>query len=153
MLKIRRSRDRLILNMGIPILVRHLYIETASWRQNSPWYQQILYWPSDPGIFRHQHQIGEISMPIVIQSAGFVIQIQRHIGTKIIYTLIISLQWNLSSWVSGDHIHAVQTKLKSRFCIAFVFGLFIYHVWDVYKCKFHEAKFSLQVIGSIPWRN
>ena len=30
MLKIRRSRDRLILNMGIPILVRrHLYIETA----------------------------------------------------------------------------------------------------------------------------
>ena len=30
MLKIRRSRDRLIFNMGIPILVRrHLYIETA----------------------------------------------------------------------------------------------------------------------------
>ena len=29
MLKIRRSRDRLILNMGIPILVRlHIYIET-----------------------------------------------------------------------------------------------------------------------------
>ena len=32
MLKVRRSRDRLIFNMGIPILVRrHLYIETASW--------------------------------------------------------------------------------------------------------------------------
>ena len=32
MLKIRRSRDRLIFNMGIPILVRrHLYIETAPW--------------------------------------------------------------------------------------------------------------------------
>ena len=30
MLKIRRSRDRLIFNMGIPILVRHLYIETSS---------------------------------------------------------------------------------------------------------------------------
>ena len=31
MLKIRRSRDRLIVNMGIPILVRwHLNIETAS---------------------------------------------------------------------------------------------------------------------------
>ena len=30
MLKIRRSRDRLIFNIGIPILVRrHLYIETA----------------------------------------------------------------------------------------------------------------------------
>ena len=30
MLKIRRSQDRLIFNMGIPILVRqHLYIETA----------------------------------------------------------------------------------------------------------------------------
>ena len=33
MLKIRWSRDRLIFNMGIPILVRrHLYIETASWK-------------------------------------------------------------------------------------------------------------------------
>ena len=32
MLKIRRSQDRLIFNMGIPILVRlHLYIETAPW--------------------------------------------------------------------------------------------------------------------------
>ena len=32
MLKIRRSRHRLIFNMGIPILARrHLYIETASW--------------------------------------------------------------------------------------------------------------------------
>ena len=32
MLKIRRSRDRLIFNMRIPILVRrHLYIETALW--------------------------------------------------------------------------------------------------------------------------
>ena len=32
MLKIWRSRDRLIFNMGIPILVwRHLYIETAPW--------------------------------------------------------------------------------------------------------------------------
>ena len=31
-LKIRRSRDRLIFNMGIPILVRrHIYIETAPW--------------------------------------------------------------------------------------------------------------------------
>ena len=28
MLKIRRSRDRLIFNMGIPVLVRRLYIET-----------------------------------------------------------------------------------------------------------------------------
>ena len=34
MLKIRRSRDRLIFNMGIPTLVRrHLYIETAPWFQ------------------------------------------------------------------------------------------------------------------------
>ena len=32
MLKIRRSWDRLIFNMGMPILVRrHLYIETAPW--------------------------------------------------------------------------------------------------------------------------
>ena len=32
MLKIRRLRDRLIFNMGIPILVgQHLYIETAPW--------------------------------------------------------------------------------------------------------------------------
>ena len=31
MLKIRRSCDRLIFNMGIPILVRHLYIETIPW--------------------------------------------------------------------------------------------------------------------------
>ena len=32
MLKIRRSPDRLIFNMGIPLLVRwHLYIETAPW--------------------------------------------------------------------------------------------------------------------------
>ena len=31
MLKIRRSRDRLIFNMGIPMLVRHLYIESAPW--------------------------------------------------------------------------------------------------------------------------
>ena len=32
MLKIKRSRDRLIFNMGIPILVRrHLYIETGPW--------------------------------------------------------------------------------------------------------------------------
>ena len=32
MLKIRRSRDRLIFNMAIPILVRrHLYIELALW--------------------------------------------------------------------------------------------------------------------------
>ena len=32
MLKIRQSRDCLIFNMGIPILVRrHLYIETALW--------------------------------------------------------------------------------------------------------------------------
>ena len=32
MFKIRRSRDRLIFNMGIPILLRwHLYIEMAPW--------------------------------------------------------------------------------------------------------------------------
>ena len=30
-LKIRRLWDRLIFNMGIPILVRHLYIEMAPW--------------------------------------------------------------------------------------------------------------------------
>ena len=29
MLKIRRSHDRLIFNMGIPILLRYLYIEMA----------------------------------------------------------------------------------------------------------------------------
>ena len=35
MLKIRRSRDRLIFNIGIPILVwRHYYIETAPWRMS-----------------------------------------------------------------------------------------------------------------------
>ena len=33
MLRIRRSRDRLIFNMGIPILVRlHPYIETVPWQ-------------------------------------------------------------------------------------------------------------------------
>ena len=31
MLKIRRSQDRLIFNMGIPILVIHLYVETDPW--------------------------------------------------------------------------------------------------------------------------
>ena len=31
MLKIRRSWDHLIFNMGIPILVRHLYTERAPW--------------------------------------------------------------------------------------------------------------------------
>ena len=37
MLKIRRSWDRLILNMGIPLLVRrHLYIETAPWNLSFP---------------------------------------------------------------------------------------------------------------------
>ena len=35
MLKIRRSWDRLIFYMGIPILVRHLYIETAPKIQDS----------------------------------------------------------------------------------------------------------------------
>ena len=36
MLKIRRSRDRLFFNMGIPILVRrHRYIETDPWVPNS----------------------------------------------------------------------------------------------------------------------
>ena len=35
MLKIRRSWDRLIFNMGIPLSVRrHIYIETASWWSN-----------------------------------------------------------------------------------------------------------------------
>ena len=35
MLKIRRSRDRFIFTMGIPISVRrHIYIETASWWSN-----------------------------------------------------------------------------------------------------------------------
>ena len=38
MLKIRRSRDRLIFNMGIPILVRrHIYIETAPRSQRVNW--------------------------------------------------------------------------------------------------------------------
>ena len=52
MLKIRRSRDRLILNMGIPILVRrHLYIETApcNWNlaENSYVVPNVLwYWVS-----------------------------------------------------------------------------------------------------------
>ena len=37
MLKMRRSWDRLIFNMGIPILVRkHLYIETAPWWKKIP---------------------------------------------------------------------------------------------------------------------
>ena len=36
MLKIRRSQDRLIFNMGIPILVRrHFYIEKAPWIDTS----------------------------------------------------------------------------------------------------------------------
>ena len=44
MLKIRRSRDRLIFNMGISILVRrHLYIEAAPWIHRShsmpPWWR------------------------------------------------------------------------------------------------------------------
>ena len=38
MLKIRRSRDRLIFNMGIPILMRwHLYIETAPCTAPQKW--------------------------------------------------------------------------------------------------------------------
>ena len=31
MLRIRRPQDHLIFNMGIPIMIRHLYIETAPW--------------------------------------------------------------------------------------------------------------------------
>ena len=39
MLKIRRSWDRLIFNMGIPILVRrHLYIETVPWSLQLVWF-------------------------------------------------------------------------------------------------------------------
>ena len=45
MLKIRLSRDSLIFNMGIPILVRkHLYIETAPWILTSPGKLQQYYW-------------------------------------------------------------------------------------------------------------
>ena len=43
MLKIRRSWDRLIFNMWIPILVRrHLYIETAPWSRSYLWHSTIL---------------------------------------------------------------------------------------------------------------
>ena len=49
MLKIRRSRDRLILNMGIPILERwHLYIETvpcSKYQLRMPQSQWIVYLP------------------------------------------------------------------------------------------------------------
>ena len=44
-LKIRRSRDRLIFNMGIPILERHLYVETVlfffKFKQRNPMSYQI----------------------------------------------------------------------------------------------------------------
>ena len=47
MLKIRRSRNRLIFNMGIPMLVRrHLYIGTAPWPQ---FYQTRSAWSMDQG--------------------------------------------------------------------------------------------------------
>ena len=42
MLKIRRSRDRLIFNMGIPIQVRHIYIEMTS-RFLHSFFAQILH--------------------------------------------------------------------------------------------------------------
>ena len=38
MFKIRRYRDNLIFNMGIPMLVRHLYSEMAPW---CPYYNQM----------------------------------------------------------------------------------------------------------------
>ena len=50
MLKIRRSPDRLIFDMGIPILVRqHLYIETAP-QGDIIWAPRHLNWPA-PGLF------------------------------------------------------------------------------------------------------
>ena len=56
MLKIRRSRDRLIFNMGIPILVRpHLYIETV------PRASAVIYLSSYPVIFRLQRDKGKLS--------------------------------------------------------------------------------------------
>ena len=50
--KIRLSRDRLIFNMGIPILVRqHLYIETAPW---SP-HDNGLKWMPPEGMLEKKH--------------------------------------------------------------------------------------------------
>ena len=52
MLKIRRSRDRLIFNMGIPILVRrHLYIETTPSCQ-----PDVERWQCMPQTFKWLHE-------------------------------------------------------------------------------------------------
>ena len=53
MLKIRRSQDRLIFNVGIHILIRrHLYIETGPWRFNTLRPRQNGLHFAD-GIFKH----------------------------------------------------------------------------------------------------
>ena len=50
MLKIRRSQDRLIFNMGILMLVRwHHYIETAASSKPSNWLSQ--WWPNLPNMY------------------------------------------------------------------------------------------------------
>ena len=56
MLKIRRSHDRLIFNMGIPIHGKDgLYIETGPRFCKEPRHQQPQYWPSSPRILQSQH--------------------------------------------------------------------------------------------------
>ena len=86
MLKIRRSQDRLIFNIGIPILVRwHLYIETASsfFHEWSKWIYLTSYWDSS-------HKISEVVplMALVLSPLPVIILNLRTSITALLLTWI-----------------------------------------------------------------
>ena len=58
MLKIRRSWDRLIFNMEIPILVRHLYTETAPW-----WMHKEFATPAHTLVLMNPYPVGVTDEP------------------------------------------------------------------------------------------
>ena len=103
MLKIRRSRDRLIFNMGIPILVRrHLYIETAP--RFHQW--QIGSHVSDQSVQVNDH-IWFITMPSSGESY-LTDRCQGHLGVKVTWSHMATLSNTYGRQTDGNNTKGVN---------------------------------------------
>ena len=123
MLTIRRSRDRLIFNMGIPIPVRqHLYIETAPRR---------IYFTAD--VIHVTHWCNKLHLPLndLFPSAStFSVTLQNfyhhHIYKTTVYLRSVFVSSFTRAWVSGEHTdidYAANRRRLFKYEMAMRIGL------------------------------
>ena len=137
MLKIRWSRDRLIFNMRIPILVRrHLYIETAPWVVCKSIISQ--------------------SLNVLSDSPGDHLNIQCHLTGIGIPILLLSYLYNGNTIPEKTVFVLKQAPIQYKDHACTSIGNLIMEIWRSYSCLASTVGFLALVkwhlyITSWPW--